>query len=169
MQCYRCILDRQSWSDVMTFDNLPHPVAEVTEVIAKKLMKFRLADVPNLSKLIASYLDPADYVIRYNSDIPNIKDILHDSDTYSSGRFINHSGILKIDLEYKCNCWFMSSSINILPRGTYIGRIYFDMEGNIVIDTFKSIILPKNRIAVMASTNGVICVPAKVLQTKWWK
>ncbi len=167
-ECYLCKVNREDYNELVNLDDVPlKGIADATEIIAQKLMQFRHADVTNLSKLIASYLDPNDYnLIKYNSDIPNIADILHDSDTYSSGdgMFVNHSGILNINLEYKCNCRLLSSSINILPRGSYIGRIYVDSEGNIIIDTFTHITLPKKRLAVMASTNGVVCVPAKILR-----
>jgi hypothetical protein len=148
---------------------LPHPNKKVTDLISKKLMQYKLADVPNLAKLITSFIKPDD-CIKYHTDIPDIKEILHNRESYTSGIFENHSGILLINLEYKCNCYNGSRvrSINTLLRGTYIPRMYFDRNGDLIIDTFTSIRLPKSRVAVMATATGVTCVPARVLSWSFY-
>ena len=167
--CWECNNEIKFAMDASHLVNLPHP-NKLTDLISSKLMQFKHADVPNLAKLITSYLDPNECIIKYHSDIPSIKNILHDCESYTSGRFENHSGILLVNLEYKCNCFTSSRvrNLNTLPRGIYIPRMYFDMNGDLMIDTFKQIKLPKSRVAVMATATGGIGARAIVKSSDPW-
>ncbi len=130
-------------------------------LISQKLQHFQNADVPNLSRLILSFLDFKDYFdIAYHQNIPELADILYNGEKYvSANGVINYTGILMYNLEYKCR---RHRNRIIIPRGIFIPRAYFDRNGDLIINAYDNFIFPKNRVAVMATVIQV--TPAIVLK-----